>query len=83
MYVHTMVQLAHYFLQHFRVRVWFEWVDSHSNPSDGLSRAGLEDDWTRSQAWQLSEVVFPSALEQVARPEDLTSFLPVWTVGGG
>ena len=57
--VHTMVHLVHYCLQHFRVRVWFEWVDSHSTPSDGFSHAGLEDDWTRHQAWQLSEVFSP------------------------
>ena len=65
------------------MRVWFKWVASHSNPLDGFSRAGLEDDWTRHQDWQLSQVFSPSALEQVARPEDLTSFLPVWTVGDG
>ena len=79
--VHTMVQPAHYLLQHFRVRVWFEWIDGQSNPSDGLSRAGLLDTWTQHQAWQLFELDFPSALEQVARPEDLSSFLPLWTVG--
>ena len=79
--VHTMVQLAHYLLQHFWIRVWFEWIDSHSNPSDGLSRAGLLDSWTQLQPWHLFEYDFPSALAQVARPEDLSSFLPVWTVG--
>ena len=79
--VHTLVQLAHYLLQTFRIRVWFEWIDSHSNPSDGLSRAGLDDTWTQHQAWHLFAFDFPSALEQVARPEDLSSFLPLWTVG--
>ena len=34
-------------------RCWFEWIDSKSNPSDGLSRDGLEDQWTLSQNWQL------------------------------
>ena len=26
-------------------RVWIEWIDSDSNPSDGLSRDGLDDPW--------------------------------------
>ena len=36
--------------------IWFEWIDSHSNPSDGLSRLGLQDPWTKSQAWSLLEL---------------------------
>ena len=35
---------------------WFEWIDSDSNPSDGLSRLGLEDPWTLLQNWELHEV---------------------------
>ena len=34
-------------------RLWFEWIDSKSNPSDGLSRDGLDDEWTVAQRWQL------------------------------
>ena len=34
-------------------RCWFEWIDSKSNPSDGLSRDGLEDEWTLRQNWHL------------------------------
>ena len=30
-------------------RAWFEWIDSESNPSDGLSRLGLADEWSMSQ----------------------------------
>ena len=30
------------------LRVWIEWVDTHSNPSDGLSRDGIADEWCRS-----------------------------------
>jgi hypothetical protein len=40
-------------------RVWIEYVESASNPADGLSRAGLEDPWTRAQGWQLKEVPCP------------------------
>ena len=37
-------------------RVWYEWIDSDSNPSDGLSRAGLADPWTLAQNWILEEI---------------------------
>ena len=43
-----------------RIRVWVEYVESASNPSDGLSRAGLEDDWTVAQGWQLKAVDCPA-----------------------
>ena len=42
-----------------RVRVWVEYVESASSPADGLSRAGLEDAWTRAQGWTLKEVPCP------------------------
>ncbi|OLP99622.1 hypothetical protein AK812_SmicGene17832 [Symbiodinium microadriaticum] len=41
-------------------RVWFEWVDSNSNPSDGLSRLGVLDPWSLDQGWDISEMEFPS-----------------------
>ena len=34
---------------------WFEWIDSHSNPADGLSRDGLADEWTAAQGLLLKE----------------------------
>ena len=37
-------------------RPWYEWVDSDSNPSDGLSREGIRDAWTRSQDWDLVDL---------------------------
>ena len=37
---------------------WY--VESASNPADGLSRAGLEGAWTRAQGWQLKEVPCPA-----------------------
>ena len=41
---------------------WFEWIDSDSNPSDGLSRDGIRDLWTVRQGWDLTEI----------RPEEFT-----------
>ena len=40
-------------------RPWFEWIDSDSNCSDGLSRDGLKDRWTREQKWLLAEGTAP------------------------
>ena len=42
-------------------RAWFEWIDSESNPSDGLSRLGLRDHWSCSQDWNLVEYTFPAS----------------------
>jgi hypothetical protein len=39
--------------------VWVEYVESASNPADGLSRAGLEDAWTKAQGWTFKEVPCP------------------------
>ena len=47
--------IAHLLLLKFQIKVWFEWIDSDSNPSDGLSRDGLLDVWTLEQGWELSE----------------------------
>ena len=41
---------------HLGHNAWFEWIDSDSNPSDGLSRLGVEDPWTLKQDWSLREV---------------------------
>ena len=47
------------------VRIWYEWIDSKSNPADGLSRAGLSDQWTREQSWHLHEVG-PEMMDRIA-----------------
>ena len=47
--------MTHFVMLEYDVRVWFEWIDSDSNPSDGLSRLGLADPWTVKQGWQLEE----------------------------
>ena len=38
-------------------------VESGANVSDGLSREGLEDDWTKSQGWYLVNAVLPNFQE--------------------
>ena len=44
--VHSIVQFSYLLYHHLQCRVWFGWIGSHSNPSDGLSRLGLLDQWT-------------------------------------
>ena len=41
---------------HLNHGVWFEWIDSDSNPADGLSRLGIQDPWTLEQGWDIHEV---------------------------
>ena len=60
--IHLIAQFSQAAYHALQARVWFEWIDSASNPSDGLSRAGLEDSWTLQQGWDLAEVDFPSDL---------------------
>ena len=45
------------------VRVWLEYIETASNPSDGLSRAGIEDAWTLAQGWTLKEVPCPELFQ--------------------
>ena len=60
--IHLIAQFSQAAYHALQARVWFKWIDSASNPSDGLSRAGLEDSWTLQQGWDLAEVDFPSDL---------------------
>ena len=57
--VHELVQATHLTLHRLSSRVWWEWIDTSSNPSDGLSRSGLSDPWTLQQNWMLEEIPFP------------------------
>eukprot|EP00435_Cladocopium_sp_Y103_P010075 s1670_g2.t1 len=50
-----MVQHAHLQFHALRIRPRFEWIDSESNPADGLSRLGLLDEWTLSQPWHAED----------------------------
>ena len=60
--VHQIAQFAQLLLCGLSCRTWFEWIDSKSNPSDGLSRDGLSDPWTATQSWNIHEYTFPSEL---------------------
>ena len=60
--VHRIVQTSQAVLQALGARTWFEWIDTESNPSDGLSRDGLLDVWTQSQGWSLKDYSFPPEL---------------------
>ena len=46
---------AHVAMHRIDATPWFEWIDTHSNLSDGLSRLGVQDPWTVSQRWILHE----------------------------
>ena len=52
--VSCFIHAVHALLTSVNCRAWFEWVDSESNPADGLSRLGLHDPWTARQGWQLA-----------------------------
>ena len=54
-----MLGVVHITLAALNCRVWWEHVPSEVNPSDGLSRGGLLDDWTKSQDWDIEEVSLP------------------------
>ena len=60
--VHLLAQYAQLLCYSLKARLWIEWIDSESNPSDGLSRQGTVDPWTVSQGWQVQEYLFPSDL---------------------
>ena len=55
---------AHVLFLKLGCRVCFEWIDSASNPADGLSRAGCEDPWTVEQGWRLGTAREPSWTEE-------------------
>ena len=42
-----LAELLHAILLKLSARIWVEWIDSDSNPADGLSRAGLNDHWQK------------------------------------
>ena len=80
--VNVMIQTAHLMWMHLNARVWIEWIDSKSNPSDGLSRDGTQDEWTRRQGWWLSESRDPPGCEILDEPEDLFNAL-IHDIGTG
>ena len=69
--VDIMMQVAHLLWLHLDMRVWIEWIDTHSNPSDGLSRDGYYDAWTIRQRWQLTKPADPPWTEDLQTPQPL------------
>ncbi|CAE7864667.1 unnamed protein product [Symbiodinium necroappetens] len=69
--VHEVAHMSAILRSRLGMRIWFEWVDSDSNPSDGLSRDGLCDVWSQAQDWHLEEVPFPVAAERHRLQADL------------
>ena len=57
--VGSVVLAVQWLLHSIDAKAWVEWIDSESNPSDGLSRAGCTDAWTRRQGWELSQGAAP------------------------
>ena len=62
--VHLLAQAVHINLHSLGCRIWIEWIDSESNVSDGLSRLGSADPWTRSQNWCVHDYPFPPELDR-------------------
>ena len=60
--VHMIAQFSQVILYKLGARTWWEWIDSASNPSDGLSRLGIHDPWTAAQGWDIQEYDFPTQL---------------------
>ena len=70
--VNGIAECTHLLAMRLNTRLWFEWVDSKANPSDGLSRQGLECPLFGSlavhalqPAWQL-EAKYVARLRAVA-----------------
>jgi len=61
---------VHIILAALNSRCWWEFVPSERNPSDGLSRAGLKDEWTLKQNWDLKEVTMPDWSDLANLPLD-------------
>ena len=56
----AIVSVMRIVLASLNCRVWWEHVSSECNPSDGLSRDGITDLWSRQQDWDLKQVPCPS-----------------------
>ena len=65
-----MLGVVHITLAPLSYRVWWEHVPSEVNPSDGLSRGGLLDEWTLSQDWDIREVSLPDWSNLIDLPLD-------------
>ena len=74
--VHVIAQTASLLMCRNNCRTWYEWIDTASNLSDGLSRLGLKDPWTLAQGWILNEFALPAWACTEQSVESLWSSLP-------
>ena len=58
----VIASLTQLLLARLSARVYWEWIESEANASDGLSRLGLSDPWSIAQGWRLSSALLPSIL---------------------
>ena len=56
---------VHLYSAHLGCRLWFEWIPTDLNCSDGLSRDGVTDAWTIAQGWNLHTWQLPACLSLV------------------
>ena len=66
---------AHLLWLHLQCRVWIEWVDSDSNPADGLSRWDSRP-WTPNQGWNLAHPGVPPWHPDGHKPDGI--FRALW-----
>jgi hypothetical protein len=60
-FLERIVGLCWMLAYHLDVRIWFEWVDSDSNWSDGVSRLFEADELAQQLGFQLSPMDQPAA----------------------
>ena len=71
--IDDMIGAIHAFAANLNCRIWFEWVDSASNSSDGLSRDGLLCPFCAENRWKTSDGTLPPSIP----PGQLTA----WALG--
>ena len=59
-----LAQMIHLLLYHLHSSLWFEWVQSKSNWSDGISRDGFRDKFVKDYSFQCHESTVPILLWQ-------------------
>ena len=51
-----LMETIHILQLYLDCRIWFEWIDSKSNPADGFSRDGVSCSFAQSQAMELEDI---------------------------
>ena len=66
------ISLSFHLLQlKYAWQCWVEWIDSPSNPSDGLSRVGVDDDLASQLGWQVQEYELPHWVAETFPSQDI------------